>query len=562
MGDTVAALTRSGSQYIADALCAYGVTHLFFVDAILRRTLIELEKRGVKRILTHTEKAAAYMADGYARAAGRAGVCMAQAVGAANLASGLQDAFLARSAVVAITGHKAYPLVHRHAYQELPHAPLFQPVTRFSAQVEEAGQVPFLMRQAFREATGPTPCPVHLDFSGLMGEVVELGEVSGPLEIDERHIRYPAYRYAPPAEEIDAAAKLIASAERPVLVIGTGAAQSGAGGEVRALARRTGGPVAMSLGAKGLISDGDETCVGIVGHYSAPHTNKIVYEADLVIFVGCYAGDLVTDKWRVPAPGTRVLQIDPNHAELGRNYRGTVGLCGDPKLTLAALAERCPPRADRSWLKRAQALRADWEAQIAPSSRSDARPIAVERLCHELTAALPSDAILVADTGYSGVWTGTLVRMNGAGQTYLRAAGSLGWAFPASLGAKCAAPGRPVVCFSGDGGFYYHMAELETARRWNIPVTVVINNNSALGQCIVGVRNLYAGNNGRAGDMTDFVPVNFARIAEEFGCRGIRVENPADLPAALREGIASNGPCVIDVATDPNAIAPEAWVPA
>lgn len=159
--------TRTGAQYIAEALCAYGVTHTFFVDAILRRGLIEMEKRDVTRVLTHTEKAAAYMADGYARAAGRIGVCMAQAVGAANLASGLQDAFFARSAVLAITGHKAYPLVHRHAYQELPHEPLFRPVTRFSAQVEEAGQLPFLLRQAVREATGPTPGPAHLDFRDI-----------------------------------------------------------------------------------------------------------------------------------------------------------------------------------------------------------------------------------------------------------------------------------------------------------------------------------------------------------------------------------------------------------
>lgn len=553
---------RTGAQYIAEALCAYGVTHTFFVDAILRRGLIEMEKHDVTRVLTHTEKAAAYMADGYARASGRIGVCMAQAVGAANLASGLQDAYFARAAVLAITGHKTYPLVHRHAYQELPHEPLFRPVTRFSAHIEEVSQLPFLLRQAVREATGPTPCPVHLDFSGHMGELVDMGTVEGPLEVDPRHAHFPSYRYVPPMDEIDAAAKLLGEAKRPVLVIGTGAAQSGATKELLALARKIGAPVAMSLGAKGLIGDGDPVNIGIMGHYSAPHTNKIVYGADLVVFIGCYAGDLVTDKWRVPAPGTKVLQIDPNHVELGRNYRGTVGLCGDPKLTLALLAERVPARENQAWLKEAQAARDAWRAGIAPRLASDANPIAVERLCHELTQALPKDAILVADTGYSGVWTGTLVDVNGAGQTYLRAAGSLGWAFPASIGAKCAAPGRPVVCFCGDGGFYYHMAELETAKRWNIPVTVVVNNNSALGQCIAGVRDLYKGNNGRVGDMYGFESVNFANIAEEFGCKGIRVEKAGEIGDALRAGIESGQPCVIDVATDPEAIAPEAWVPA
>jgi acetolactate synthase-1/2/3 large subunit len=192
---------------------------------------------------------------------------------------------------------------------------------------------------------------------------------------------------------------------------------------------------------------------------------------------------------------------------------------------------------------------------------SDAVPIRVERLCAEITRALPKDAILVADTGYSGIWTGTLIELDGAGQTYLRAAGSLGWAFPAALGAKCAAPNRPVLCFTGDGGFYYHLAELETARRRGIGVAVVVNNNSGFGQSLAGVRRILGNRAGPVEQLVCFGPTDFAAVAKSFGVRGIRVEQPAALGPALREALAADEPVVVDVVTDIEPRAPEPWVP-
>ena len=552
--------TRTGAEYLAEALDAYGVSDVFFMEAILRRTLLQLEKRDVRRIMAHTEKAAAYMADGYARASGKVGVCMAQSVGAANLAAGLQDAYLARSPVVALTGHKAIPQLQRNAYQEVAHPALFQSVTRFSASVEQANQLPILLRQAFREATGPTPRPAHLDFAGLSGEVMETGEIADPVEVDPRHGRAPAYRNAPDMVDVEAAAEAINKASRPVAVLGGGAVLTSAGHEVRALAQR-GIPIAYSLDGKGLVADNEDTTIGAVGNYSAPYANWVIHEADLIIYVGSDTSDMTTGNWRAPKSGTPIVQIDADHAELGRNFAGTLGICGDPQMALAALVSRLEERSDRSWVARTHALRREWESEIEPLSTSTAKPVTVERLCRELEKALPQDVVLIADTGYSGIWTGTCVGLNGRGQGYLRAAGSLGWSFPAAIGAQCALRERPVVCFCGDGGFYYHLSELETARRWNIPVTVVVNNNSAFGQDIAGVSAVYAGDNGRADDLTHYKPVNFAKVSEAFGCRGARIEDPADLEAALREGIAANEPTVIDVETDPLPRAPAAWMP-
>ena len=170
----------NGAEWLARALAGAGTTHVFFVESVLRRTLLQLKDLGVTPILAHSEKAAAYMADGYARIAGRPGVCMAQAVGAANLASGLQDPFLGRSPVVALTGRKPPSFQHRNAYQEIPHAPLFAAVTKFSTTVDLTSELPRLMRHAWRAALADTPRPTHLDFSGHQGDEIELGQTAEP----------------------------------------------------------------------------------------------------------------------------------------------------------------------------------------------------------------------------------------------------------------------------------------------------------------------------------------------------------------------------------------------
>jgi acetolactate synthase-1/2/3 large subunit len=188
-------------------------------------------------------------------------------------------------------------------------------------------------------------------------------------------------------------------------------------------------------------------------------------------------------------------------------------------------------------------------------------PISVERLCAEVTRALPEDGILVADTGYSGIWTGTMVDLNGAGQGYQRAAGSLGWAFPASLGATCAAGARQVVCFTGDGGFYYHLAELETARRCNIPVTVIVNNNSGFGQNLTGVRRVSGNRPGRGEELIRFGPTDFTAVARSFGVRGLRVEQPQEIAPVLQQALAADEPVLVDVVTGLEPRAPEAWAP-
>jgi len=553
----------NGAEWLARAIAGTGASHVFFVESTLRRTLLQLSDLGVKPVLAHSEKAAAYMADGYARVVQRPGVCMAQSVGAANLAAGLQDAYLGRVPVIALTGRKEPSFQHRNSYQEVAHTPLFAAVTKFSSPVESTAELPRLMRHAWRAALADTPRPTHLDFNGLQGDVIELGRTGEApvLETEPRPI--PVHRPVADQRDIERAASLLTGVRRVAIVAGDGAAVSGAGAEVLALAEALAAPVATTLGARGIIPTTHRLSAGVAGSYSAPPANRIVHGAELVLFIGCDTGDQVTLNWAIPAYDTKIVQIDADPQEIGRSYPNTTGVVGDPKATLAKLIEAVgKPARDTSFAEEAARIVGDWRASMMPLTDRNTAPISVERLCAEVTRALPADGVLVADTGYSGIWTGTMIDFNGAGQSYLRAAGSLGWAFPASLGAKCAAGPRKVVCFTGDGGFYYHLPELESARRCGIAVTVIVNNNSGFGQNLTGVHRISGNRPGRGEELIRFGPTDFSAVAKSLGVRGRRVEQPGELAGALGQAIAADETVVLDVVTTLEPRAPEAWSPA
>jgi acetolactate synthase-1/2/3 large subunit len=554
----------TGGKFIAEALKAYGVTHVFVAPAIAREALAEMSVLGVKSIVTHGEKAAAYMADGYARAANRPGVCFAQSVGAANLAAGLQDPYLAMSPVIAMTGRKTPMEQHKNAYQEIEHSKPFASVTKFSAFVERVEQLPYLLRQAFREATSGTPMPVHLDLQGMTANVIMQTEGDLELVVEESFTRRPAFRPEASPDTVLRAAQRLSGAQRPVIVAGGGVTSSQAEQEVVELAEMLSIPVATSLNAKGAITDNHPLSVGVVGSYSRWCANRVVAEADLVIFIGSHTGSQVTNEWRIPAEGTPVIQIDIDPSELGRSYPNEVSLHGDAKATLRKLIEALEPIGGRNdWVSRAQELVKDWREEVAPRSNSEAVPIIPERLCNELTKFLPADSLLVSDTGHAGIWTGSMVDLNHQGQGYIRCAGSLGWGLPGAIGVKCAAPDRPVVCFTGDGGLWYHIGELETAVRYNIPVVTVVNNNRGLLQNKRGDDRGYANVDGAdSSELWQFNDVDLAKVAESMGALGIRVDRPGDIQSALEQALASGRPAVVDVVTDPkDSESPVPWAP-
>jgi acetolactate synthase-1/2/3 large subunit len=255
----------------------------------------------------------------------------------------------------------------------------------------------------------------------------------------------------------------------------------------------------------------------------------------------------VTNGWQIPKLGTSAIQLDINPEELGRNYPNIVSLCGDAKVVVGQLIDAAgkEPTRRAEWLEQARSYVADFWAESEPLRTSDAVPMRPERICKELEEWLPGDATVVVDTFHAAMWTAQMIKMK-AGQKYLRCGGSLGWGFPAAIGAKAAMPDKPVVGFVGDAGFYYHIGELETAARNKLNVVIVVNTN-------------YSG--GVLENVAFDPSVNFAKVAESMGCAGFRVEKPADIRGALEKALAAGRPAVVDVVSDRAVRAQRGWVP-
>jgi len=551
----------TGARLFAEMMRGYEVSHIFFVPAFMLKAFAEMEDMPIARVMVHGEKAAAYMADGYARASGKPGVCMAQMIGASNLAAGLRDAYLAGSPMIAITGGPTPVSRNRHAYQEVDDLTQFDPVTKMNAQVDVVTRMPDMIRQAFRAATTGAPGPVHLRIQSHLGQITE---ATAELEalIEPTYKRAPAFRPEPEMALVRQAVELLSQAERPVIVAGGGVMRSGAQEALAEFATRMQIPIATALNAKAALVDDYPLNVGVPGAYSRDCANRALHEADLVMFIGSHTGGQVTNNWMFPAPGTRVIQVDIAPEELGRNYPNAVSVLGDARAVLVRMLEVAQPRKGHTaaWVQRTQQLVAEWRAEYAEKRDSDAVPLRPERVCRAISQALPSNGVVVSDTGHAGIWTSRMIELTHPDQRYYRTAGSLGWGFPAALGVKCALPDRPVVCFTGDGGFYYHIAELETARRHHINAVIVVNNNSALNQEIRLNDTAYGGKQrGRSEEMWRFPEVNFAKVAESFGCVGMRVEKPEDLQPSIERAIAMNQPVVVDCVTDMVAIAQHPW---
>jgi len=550
----------TGAKFIAETLHAYGVTHFFFMPVVIPDAMPDMQRLGIKRIMAHAEKPAAYMADGYARVSKKVGICGAQSVGGMNLAAGIQDAYLACSPVIALTGRLPQIEQNRHAYQEVDHINPFNAVTKYNTMVTTVDELPTTLRQAFRESTTGTPGPSHIDLTGVTGEIIT-NEADLEVIAEAQYMQIPSYRPEPDSNSIKNAINLLIKAKKPIIIAGGGANISGARKELINIAEKLNIPVATSLNAKEIFPYDHPLAVGIPGSYSRSCANKIVAESDLVFFIGSHTGSQITNNWRLPRKGTTIIQLDINPAELGRSFPIKVGLMGDVKATLTKILNNISQKKEihTEWIKRIQHLVNEWKNEVTPLLKSDTIPMRPERLSNELTKSLPNDAILVSDTGHSGIWTGTMMDLKHEKQSYIRCAGSLGWALPAAIGAKCAAPDRPVICFTGDGGAWYHLTELETAVRNNINTIWVINNNSSLNQERHLNEEIFGGAKPGSDQMWKFNQGQFAEIAKLMGCVGIEVNKPNEINTALEQAIESGKPSVIDVKTDIEGIAPIAW---
>jgi len=550
-----------GSVYFAKLLKEYGTTHVFYQDAVLPQTIKDMYDIGIRTIMAHSEIAAGYMADGYARATGKAGFCMSQSVGSLNLAAGVHDAYLATSPVIAITGRKVPALQYRNSYQESDHQKHFSGVTKFNALLEDPQQLPMLLRQCYREAATGKPRPVHLDLVHHMCLPVERADIEEDFWANPEFAVYPTARLAATPETVKKAAEAISEAERPVILAGRGALISGAGEVMLKLAEKADIPITTTPDGKTVIDEDDPRWCGVVGLYGMHNSNNLLKDADLFIVVGSGLSDQTTLDWKAPKSTVRTIQIDIAGEELGRSYPNCIGLQGDARTVISQLLEATPEKKRPDWHAKFRMLIEEYLALRNKDYLRNDVPIEPARLCSEITKALPDNAILVSDTGFSACWTGTMVQMKST-QKYIRCAGTLGWGYPASLGVKCGHPDRPVIGFVGDGGFWYFSNEMETARRYNIPTVTIVNNNFGLAQEMAWMDRYYPGDRERSRRQTSYnaTKILFGKVAKEFGLHAVTVTEPDQIRPAIDEAIALGEPAIVEVITNPDTLGPTGYL--
>lgn len=545
----------TGAKAIAETMRNHGVEHFFHVSGGIISLFIEIEDAGIDLVLARSEKAAAYMADGYSRVSYRPSVCYGQAgPGAINLAAGISEAYWTCTPVIALTGSTSVPHLYKYQYQELDEMPLFEPTTKWNAQIYRADRAAEITRNAFTVAMSGCPGPVHLnlhyDAANEEADSPEPHKAPG-------HAVYPTSRPRPDSGSVKEVAEALTRAERPVLVAGGGVIISQAWGEVVELAEQLFIPVATTLSGKGTIPDTHPLSIGVVGRYSSSTANKVVADADTVFFIGSRAGGMATDNWTVPGQDATILQLDVEPENMGRNYNVAAEMTCDAKAglrdLLAMLREMKRKPEKRPYLEQVATLKSEWSEMASSVMSSDAVPIKPHRVIKEIRDVLGDKDILVADTGQMGAWTGVLYPTVAPGRTYIRAAGTLGWSLPAAIGAKYAAGDRRVLDVTGDGGVAYHISELETALRCDKPFVAVVFNNVTLGMLHYGFK--WRGE-GKALKASDFIDIDYGKVAEAFNCYGQRVERTGELKEAMEAAFASGKPAVIDVMIDRYELSP------
>jgi acetolactate synthase-1/2/3 large subunit len=555
-----------GAAAFVDMLSLYGVRFFFFMSGGPTSIFSEMSERApkIRQVLTHGEESAAYMADGYSRASYRPGLCFGQVgPGAANLAAGIAEPFLASSPVIAVTGMRPADALNRNAYQELEQMRCFDPVTKWNVAIGNPSRIADLVRTAFRVATSGRPRPVHLSIpADVAAAEVDFPDPVAATEFSE----FPPIRILPDPRKVAEALTLLAMSERPVLVAGGGAIASKAWGAVQKFAEKLAIPVATTLSGKGSIAEDHPLSIGVPGRYGRKSASEILMQSDVVLYIGCKVGSISSSSWTILAKGAKIIQVDIDAAQLGWNYPVTLGIVADARLALEAMIRAARTKNTgvekrKRWVAAVKVAVSEWRKEATRLSASEAVPVSVHRVIGDLRAVL-RDGALVSDTGYAAAWSGVLFDVLKPGRSFYRSAGSLGWAFPASIGVKLALPDKQVVCFTGDGGFGYHLTELETASRIGAAVVTVVVNNSTLAferhdfQYFLG---------GKGYEASDYAPTNFAKIAQAFGCHGVRVERPGEIRDALSESLRAGKPAVVDIVTNPDEIAPvtdyEKYVP-
>jgi acetolactate synthase-1/2/3 large subunit len=543
----------NGAEAAVRMLQLNGVRHIFglcgdtslpFYDA-----LFQLD-HGMTHVLSRDERHAAYMADGYARVTGRVGVCEGPSGGGATyIVPGLVESNESCVPVLGITSDVPVLSRGRYPLTELDQAALYRPLTKWNGTCDLAAQIPQVFRTAFRAMTTGRPGSAHICLPyDVMKQPVDVTDVWA----QPGHGSYPAWRVGADPAAVVAAGDEILAARSPLFICGGGVISSGATGVLQDIAELLSVPVATTVTGKGSMAETHPLCVGVVGSNGGViPTREVVQHADLVVFVGCRAGSTTTEHWRFPSREIPIVHIDVDPMVISANYRTTHGLVGDARLVLEALhahlaaniGKRVRTDVDAKALV-ARARKAKFEAFRARVEDGE-RPIRPERVLAELHKVLPRDSIVVADPGTPCPYVSGYYEMIEPGRRFItnRAHGALGYSLAAATGAWHGRPSAKCVAMMGDGSFGMCVGELETLVRYKVPLLMIVFSNATFGWIKASQKASY----GERYYSVDFARTDNARIAEAYGVKSWRVEDPAQLGAVLKQAAEHGGPALVDV---------------
>jgi len=535
----------SGARALVEALEKREVKVIFGIPGGAVLDICEaLANSNIRTILTRHEQCAAHAADGYARASGKVGVCMATSgPGATNLVTGIATAYMDSSPIVALTGQVPRRLIGRDAFQEADIIGITCPITKHNFQVERASDIPLIIEKAFQIASSGRPGPVLVDIpKDVQSELADVEADRDP----EDAFRQP--NHSPHPLQVKRAVELLAAAERPMIIAGGGVIASNASEELLAVAELLMAPVATTLMGKGAIPENHPLATGLLGMHGTVASNNLIQEADVVLAVGIRFSDRTTGKMDEFCPDAKIIHIDIDAAEIGKNVEADVPIVADAKKALQEIYKLLQAKTAKKERTTLMAKIKEFKEQLEGKANCESE-LKPPRLMVEIRQLLPEDAIITTEVGQNQMWAAIYLKVYKP-RTFISSGGlgTMGFGFPASLGAKVAHPEVPVVDIAGDGSFIMTEQDLATSVEENIPVTVVVLNNSVLGmvaqwQRIFYNRRYFAVNLGRVPD--------FVKLAEAYGAQGFRVQTLEEFSSAFKKAVRSEVTTVIDVPISP-----------
>lgn len=537
-------------------LQAYGVTHIFGLPgdtSIPFYQALNDAKGSLIHILARHECSAGYMAQAFASISNKPGVCEAPSgAGATYLLPAVAEANSSSIPLITLTTDTELSHRGKGVITEINQPALYQYVTKWNDIALNAKEIPHLIRKAFRQATSGRGGAGHL----CLPKDILQQKAAVNLTAEKEFAVYPSYRIDPDSSLVSKAVETILKAERPAVIAGGGVLLSKAWEEVTQLADIAALPVATTITGKGSISEHHPLSLGIIGDNGGrSYANDFVKEADLVILIGCRTGSVATRNWSLLNANARIIHIDIDYAEIGKNYSVDIGLIADAKAALQHIIREFKEKAkdlSSTFNKRSQEIKSKaeaWWKSLQSKLNSSEKPVNPYRFIKELEQIISHDCIITVDPGTPTPFTAACLRLKEAGRRTLfpRAYGGLGYAIPAAIGAKLASPQSQVIALVGDGSLAFCPFELETAVRFSLPLTFILFNNSTF-SWIKTLQHLYCY---RKYFSVDFSAIDYCKLAESMGCSATKVADPDEIKPALQRAFKSQKPWLIDLVIKP-----------